>query len=564
MPVPIPDHLCLTRRTLHHGNNVFDCTVRDKKDRVDRTWDRVILSWGAGCSWLCGSHQNRVGNANLGQARQVKCYNCNGVGHITRNCTQPKHPQNSEYFKDKIRCDVQPGSRLELSHLGYNVFQVDDCDAYDSDVDEAPTAQTMFMANLSSADPVYDEASPSYDSDVLSEVQDHDHYQDVICDHHEEHEMHNDCRLYNNNASMVPNDAYVMIDNDVHESDVLSVSHTPWNTVVNNLLNAELATYKEQVELYERRARKDVIDVKNIFPLEIGNYREVHLYYLRHLKESVDTLREIVEESKVFNQQDKKHANTPRKKQVTFEDQIATSSSTTHKHVEPMHTQKSNVHVPPSTGVNSSTDASRSQPRSIFKKHRIPAMLMFTKIKECQHLLVLTNRNPSNIGDPVFQTLISLFSNAVFEIQGCETPTVVIKFLKQIQVGLNKTVRFIRTDNGTEFVNKTLYDYYESVGIFHQKTVPKDSTADALRSKTENQNSCRGSSDNANLSKAPMFLWLKLWLLPVTPKTDIPLIHTRHDKTPYELVHNKKPDLTFFRVFGALCYPTNDSENLGN
>nr|GFB95743.1 retrovirus-related Pol polyprotein from transposon TNT 1-94 [Tanacetum cinerariifolium] len=41
------------------------------------------------------------------------------------------------------------------------------------------------------------------------------------------------------------------------------------------------------------------------------------------------------------------------------------------------------------------------------------------------------------------------------------------------------------------------------------------------------------------------------------------LIHTRHHKTPYELVHNKKPDITFFRVFGALCYPTNDSEDLG-
>ncbi|GKC28368.1 retrovirus-related pol polyprotein from transposon TNT 1-94 [Tanacetum coccineum] len=41
------------------------------------------------------------------------------------------------------------------------------------------------------------------------------------------------------------------------------------------------------------------------------------------------------------------------------------------------------------------------------------------------------------------------------------------------------------------------------------------------------------------------------------------LIHTRHDKTPYELVHNKKPALTFFWVFGALCYSTNDSENLG-
>ncbi|GKC24348.1 retrovirus-related pol polyprotein from transposon TNT 1-94 [Tanacetum coccineum] len=41
------------------------------------------------------------------------------------------------------------------------------------------------------------------------------------------------------------------------------------------------------------------------------------------------------------------------------------------------------------------------------------------------------------------------------------------------------------------------------------------------------------------------------------------LIHTLHDKTPYELVHDKKSDLLFLRVFRALCYPTNDSEDLG-
>nr|GEU95240.1 hypothetical protein [Tanacetum cinerariifolium] len=44
-----------------------------------------------------------------------------------------------------------------------NVFQADECDAFDSDVDEALTMHTMFMANLSSAYPVYDEADPSYD-----------------------------------------------------------------------------------------------------------------------------------------------------------------------------------------------------------------------------------------------------------------------------------------------------------------------------------------------------------------------------------------------------------------
>ncbi|GJY37646.1 integrase, catalytic region, zinc finger, CCHC-type containing protein [Tanacetum coccineum] len=41
------------------------------------------------------------------------------------------------------------------------------------------------------------------------------------------------------------------------------------------------------------------------------------------------------------------------------------------------------------------------------------------------------------------------------------------------------------------------------------------------------------------------------------------IIRLRHGKTPYELLHDKLPDLSFFHVFGALCYPTNDSENLG-
>ena len=41
------------------------------------------------------------------------------------------------------------------------------------------------------------------------------------------------------------------------------------------------------------------------------------------------------------------------------------------------------------------------------------------------------------------------------------------------------------------------------------------------------------------------------------------LIHTLHNKTPNELIHGKKPDLSFLFEFGALCYPTNDSQDLG-
>nr|GFA12711.1 retrovirus-related Pol polyprotein from transposon TNT 1-94 [Tanacetum cinerariifolium] len=41
------------------------------------------------------------------------------------------------------------------------------------------------------------------------------------------------------------------------------------------------------------------------------------------------------------------------------------------------------------------------------------------------------------------------------------------------------------------------------------------------------------------------------------------IIRLHHDKTPYELLHDKLPDLSYFHVFGELCYSTNDSENLG-
>nr|GFB74842.1 retrovirus-related Pol polyprotein from transposon TNT 1-94 [Tanacetum cinerariifolium] len=66
-----------------------------------------------------GEAQNRVGNVNQGQARPgqariVKCYNCNGTGHIAWNCTQPKRPQNSAYFKDKMLLMQAQENRVAL------------------------------------------------------------------------------------------------------------------------------------------------------------------------------------------------------------------------------------------------------------------------------------------------------------------------------------------------------------------------------------------------------------------------------------------------------------------
>ncbi|GJS85905.1 integrase, catalytic region, zinc finger, CCHC-type containing protein [Tanacetum coccineum] len=39
---------------------------------------------------------------DVGPSRVVKCYNCQGEGHMVRQCTQPKRPKNTAWFKEKL------------------------------------------------------------------------------------------------------------------------------------------------------------------------------------------------------------------------------------------------------------------------------------------------------------------------------------------------------------------------------------------------------------------------------------------------------------------------------
>nr|GEY53876.1 integrase, catalytic region, zinc finger, CCHC-type, peptidase aspartic, catalytic [Tanacetum cinerariifolium] len=104
-------------------------------------------------------------------------------------------------------------------------------------------------------------------------------------------------------------------------------------------------------------------------------------------------------------------------------------------------------------------------------------------------------------------------------------------------------------DNGTGFVIQTLREYYEKVGISHETSV----------SRSSQQN---GVVERRNRQKALLFLWAEV-VATACYTQNRSIIRLRHEKTPYELLHKKPPDLSFLHVFGALCYPTNDSENLG-
>nr|GEV27669.1 retrovirus-related Pol polyprotein from transposon TNT 1-94 [Tanacetum cinerariifolium] len=433
-----------------------------------------------------------------------------------------------------------------------NVFQADDCDAFDSDVNEAPTAQTLFMANLSSADLVYDEAGPSYDSDVLSEVHDHDHYQDAVCEHHKVHEMHDDVHpnyVVDSHTGYTSDSNMILYDQLAdYSKEIFLVTFTPqtqltpeqifWSedvlemktealkeqakaaklvkalTVVENekvkqhykelydsikITHAKhidqtttLLTENENLKVQINANMKYItidsvtlkvlapgmydIDVEPILP-RLRNNREVHLDYLKHLKKSVATLREIVEEAKVerpldrsvasaclytkhsqelleyvigtcskdFNNRDKKQATTPlnRKKQVTFVDECKTSNTNTHKHVVQQITQKTNVLVLLFTTVNSCTDASELKPRSNTKKNRISLAKSVNKKTVEEHSR--TNKShlkkPNRVDSSINSKRIVINSNSDSVCQTCNKCVIlanhdmcVIKYLNYVNV----------------------------------------------------------------------------------------------------------------------------------
>ncbi|GJT38983.1 integrase, catalytic region, zinc finger, CCHC-type containing protein [Tanacetum coccineum] len=460
-----------------------------------------------------------------------------------------------------------------------------------------------------------------------------------------------------------------------------------------NLENKLSCVNKDHVKLKVLAPGKYVIDV-DLIPPRNRNNREVHLVYLKHLKENVETLREIIKEVNVktpldsslasaclynkhsqelleyvigtclkdLNTRDNKHAYTllPKKKQVTFEEQCAMSKSNIHKLVEQLNCQKTNVPVPPSTGVNSCTDARRSQPRSNTKKNRIlPAKSVnMKKVEEHPRIikssLKTTNRIDSSISSKhtvinlnsyyVFQTcnkcLISAnhdmcvvtylhsmnaspsVKNVVRKVKQVWKPTgcskhmtgdrlrlrnFVKKFIETVKFGndhfgaimgygdyvIGESVisriyyveglghnmffvgQFCDSDLEVAFRKHSCYvrdtddltDYYERVGIFHQKTVPRTPQHNDVVER-QNRTLVEAARTMLIFSKAPMFLWAEA-VATACYTQNRSLIHTRYCKTPYELVHDKKPDLTFFRVFGATVRARgggreNDNEYLEN
>ncbi|GJS29069.1 reverse transcriptase domain-containing protein [Tanacetum coccineum] len=286
-----------TNNQLRNSSNPRQqATIHDGRVTVQPLQGRQN-SYAAGTSGTRANTSGTGGNYS-GQQRVVKCFNCQGEGHMARQCPKPKRKRDATWFRDKVLLVEAQGNGKVLNEeelefladpgiaegpvtqsvITHNAaYQADDLDAYDSDCDEISTAKAVLMANLS-----------SYGSDVLSEVPISDNTNNDMLNQsvqempysepshfveHPENEIHSDSNIILYSQYLIESqNAAVQDTNSSAQQDALILSVFEQlsnqvtncnkvnkdNLIANESLSVELERYKERVKLLEERQNVDL------------------------------------------------------------------------------------------------------------------------------------------------------------------------------------------------------------------------------------------------------------------------------------------------------------------
>ncbi|GKD88894.1 integrase, catalytic region, zinc finger, CCHC-type containing protein, partial [Tanacetum coccineum] len=291
---------------------LLSTTIRlQKKYRIasKNLWKSQGYADNAGKNQATGARVvNTVGNGGTNQPRVVRCYNCNGEGHIAKQCIAKKRVKDAEWFQDKmVLAQAQEAGVVlndeqqdfladileenddceDLQLQATTNFKLDHVDAYDLNYDDEATTNAIFMENLSPIGSFNDDTvEPRYDSDILSEVPHYDTYHESdmlnsniqemgyienIVSHNESYDeltSNSNVISYTDYMVTIGNDADNYVPPPVQKNDmILSVIEQmksqveKCNTVnqetqsVNESLTSELERYKERVKTLENASK---------------------------------------------------------------------------------------------------------------------------------------------------------------------------------------------------------------------------------------------------------------------------------------------------------------------
>nr|GEU89693.1 hypothetical protein [Tanacetum cinerariifolium] len=276
---------------------------------------------------------------------------------------------------------------------------------------------------------------------------------------------------------------------------------------LNRKFNHKITKCQKRIEKANQQSKvlenknKDLQDKYDVLINQVNDFEEKNNEFNEQMKVLNEKNADMLAEMEVLNEQlkdnDKQHRKKIREQEILFD--------------------KMSRQV-----VEMNNNVLRLQENSLEKEMKLSEM------EGCRYVLVVVDD-------------YSRYTWVFFLHSKDEASDVIISFIKKTQVNLQIQVQRVRTDNGTEFKNKTLAKFFDEVGIF------------------QHFSAARTMLTFANL---PLFLWAKA-ITTACFTQNRSIIHKRFDKTPYELMNKRKPNIKFFRVFGCRCYLLNDYEDVG-
>ncbi|GJT32111.1 retrovirus-related pol polyprotein from transposon TNT 1-94 [Tanacetum coccineum] len=141
-----------------------------------------------------------------------------------------------------------------------------------------------------------------------------------------------------------------------------------------------------------------------------------------------------------------------------------------------------------------------------------------------------------------------------------ETPEVLKDFLTMIQRNLQALVISVRTDRGTEFLNKTLNAFFKQEGIEHQTSTSRTPEQNGVVER-RNRTLVKAARSMLSASKLPLFFWAEAIATACYTQNRSIIIPT-YEKMTYHIINDKKPSIKHLHIFGCTCYLPRDGENL--
>ncbi|GKC04719.1 putative ribonuclease H-like domain-containing protein [Tanacetum coccineum] len=142
-----------------------------------------------------------------------------------------------------------------------------------------------------------------------------------------------------------------------------------------------------------------------------------------------------------------------------------------------------------------------------------------------------------------------------------ETSEILKNFIKEIENLVDKKVKIIRSDNGTEFKNKVMDDFCREKGIKREYMLARTPQQNGVAER-RNRTLIEVARTMLDDSKLPTTFWAEAVSTACYVQNRV-LVVKPHNKTPYELFRGFKPALSFMRPFGCHVTILNTLDNLG-